>query len=77
MRLLIQPIRQYSKQDSAVCYVLIEALQFITQEPDISQDKKAVIEAELAALKRDIEESIENETDKQRVLRLLDNPKTL
>lgn len=77
MRLLIQPIRQYSKQDSAVCYVLIEALQFITQEPDISQDKKAVIEAELAALKRDIEESIENETDKQRVLRLLDRPKML
>ena len=32
-------------------YVLIEALQFINQEPDISQDKKAVIEAELAALK--------------------------
>ncbi|WP_031427760.1 DUF2254 domain-containing protein [Flavimarina sp. Hel_I_48] len=72
MRLLIQPIRQYSKQDSAVCYVLIEALQFINQEPDISQDKKAVIEAELAALKRDIEDSIENETDKQRVIRLFD-----
>lgn len=77
MRVLIQPIRQYSKQDSAVCYVLIEALQFITQEPDISQDKKAVIEAELAALKRDIEKSIENETDKQRVLRLINHPKML
>jgi uncharacterized membrane protein len=77
MRVLIQPIRQYSKQDSAVCYVLIEALQFITAEPNISQDKKAVIETELAALKRDIEKSIENETDKQRVLRLLDHPKML
>ncbi|HEA29119.1 MAG TPA: DUF2254 domain-containing protein [Leeuwenhoekiella sp.] len=77
MRVLIQPIRQYSKQDSAVCYVLIEALQFITQEPDISPDKKAVIEAELRALRKDIEHSIENETDKQRVIRLFDHPKML
>lgn len=77
MRILIQPIRQYSKQDSAVCYVLIESLQFITGDPDISQDKKAVVESELAALKRDIEASIKNETDKQRVLYLIDNPKPL
>ncbi|MGB3774848.1 MAG: DUF2254 domain-containing protein [Leeuwenhoekiella sp.] len=75
MRLLIQPIRQYSKQDSAVCFVLIEALQFIVQEPNISNDKKAVIKSELAALKRDVEDSIENETDKQRIIKQFDNPR--
>ena len=71
MRILIQPIRLYSKQDSSVCYILIEVLQFIIEDKDIDSTKKAVVIQELNALRKDIESAIENQTDKERLLALM------
>lgn len=70
-RIVIQPIRLYSKQDNSVLYVLIKSLQFITTNPHISQDNKAVVKTELKALKVDIEQNIKNQLDKENLLKLL------
>lgn len=70
MRILIQPIRLYSKNDNSVLYVLLKSLQFIKENPHISTENKAILETELKALKYDIEENITNKLDKENLLKL-------
>jgi len=70
MRLVIQPIRLYSKKDNAVLYELLRALQFMKKGTNISDNNRKVIEAELVALKEDIEINIENQMDKDHLLEL-------
>jgi uncharacterized membrane protein len=73
MRLVIQPIRLYSKTDSSVMYELIVALQFVLRDPDISKNNKEVVKNELLALSADIEKNIDNDFDKKRILKLFEN----
>ncbi|MUH37817.1 DUF2254 domain-containing protein [Zobellia amurskyensis] len=70
MRIIIQPIRLYAKQDSAVMHELIGALQFITKGPNISDENRSVVFTELECLKEDIKNHIGNETDKDHLLKL-------
>jgi len=73
MRIIVQPIRHYAKQDSAVLFDMIGALQFIARGPNISNENKAVVAAELAALKANILEEIVNEADRMQLLKALDD----
>ncbi|CAM4379812.1 DUF2254 domain-containing protein [Zobellia roscoffensis] len=70
MRIIVQPIRLYAKQDSAVIHELIGALQFITKGPNISDENRALVFMELQNLKEDIKEHIENTADRKQLLKL-------
>ncbi|SDE85245.1 Uncharacterized membrane protein [Pricia antarctica] len=72
MRILVQPIRLYSKQDSAVMYELIKALQFMCRAPGISNDNRTVVGKELGALRSDIEKNIENDFDREQIIALFE-----
>lgn len=73
MRILVQPIRLYAKQDSAVMYELIEALQYIQRAPGISNDKRQAVADELRAVHSDLDKHIDNDTDRERLFSLFDN----
>lgn len=68
MRVLMQPIRLYSKADSSVCNALIEMLQFIIEDEHIGSLKKAAVIQELNALREDIKDNIKNAGDRERLL---------
>ncbi|MCK0156563.1 DUF2254 domain-containing protein [Cellulophaga sp. F20128] len=70
MRILIQPIRLYSKQDNSVLYVLIKSLQFIVNIPSISPLNKEIVKIELDALAFDIDKNIDNKLDKEHLMKL-------
>lgn len=70
MRILIQPIRLYSKHDNSVIYVLVKSLLFILNDTNISYENKAALKIELDALKQDIIMSIENQYDKENLIEL-------
>ncbi len=72
MRILVQPIRLYSKQDSAVMYELIRALQFMYRAPGISNDNRTAVGKELEALRSDLEKNIENDVDRERIIALFE-----
>lgn len=67
-RIVVQPIRLYAKKDSTVLYELISALKFIQQDPDVSKEDKKDVTLELEALAVDVQNYIENDTDKRRIL---------
>ncbi len=71
MRTIIQPIRHYSKKDSLVVCELINALKFLEKDAKIPQNKRSIVSRELKALQMDIEMNIENEIDKQHILKLI------
>ena len=73
MRVVVQPIRLYAKKDSTVVYELIEALCFVKKSPNLSNDNKAAVNSELEALRADLDRHIDNETDKQRILKRYQN----
>lgn len=73
MRILIQPIRLYSKQDNSVLYVLVKSLQFIANNPHISTENKDVVKTELEALKEDIDKNVNNSFDKKHLKSLFEN----
>ncbi|MDT7827787.1 DUF2254 domain-containing protein [Pricia sp. S334] len=73
MRILVQPIRLYSKKDSSVMYELINALQFMYDAHGLSRDDRQALADELEATRRDIEMHIDNEYDKQGLLALLED----
>lgn len=75
MRIIVQPIRLYSKHDSSVIYELIIALKFICDRPNISKENKDVVSAELVAVNEDISNNIKNPRDKEHILALLTHPK--
>ncbi len=72
MRILVQPIRLYAKQDSSVLYELIKALQFMSRAPGISIDNRQAVMAELDALRSDLGKNIENNLDRARILGLFE-----
>ncbi len=69
MRIIVQPIRFYSKHDVSVLYELIGALQFMASRPNVSDDNRIVVDQELGALHDDIKKNIENKDDKERILK--------
>lgn len=71
MRMIIQPIRLYAKHDNSVMYVLIKSLQFICENPNISELNKSTIKKELDAIKEDIDKNVENSYDKQALIDVL------
>ncbi len=73
MRILVQPIRLYAKQDSTVMYELIQALHFMHRAPGLSNDNRQAVANELDALRSDLEKNIENEVDKERILELFED----
>ncbi len=73
MRILVQPIRLYSKQDSTVMYELIKALQYMHSAPSISNENRQAVATELNALRSDLEKNIENDFDKDRILILFED----
>ncbi|PWH87211.1 DUF2254 domain-containing protein [Brumimicrobium oceani] len=77
MRLVIQPIRLYSKHDNSVMYVLLKSLQFMKENPKISVKNKGVVEIELNALKHDIETSIGNPMDRESLVVLMEGENQL
>jgi uncharacterized membrane protein len=68
LRIIIQPIRFYAKEDSLVLFQLIKSLNFVMQNPNISIDNKKSIENELQNFRKDITYNIKNEADKKMVL---------
>lgn len=73
MRIIVQPIRLYSKQDNAVLHVLLKSLQFIKNNPHISNENKIILQTELDALREDIDENIINKLDKSHLIDKFDN----
>ena len=67
MRLIIQPIRQYAKQDSSVMYVLINTLLYIKNDNSVLTQGRIAVNRELELVRKDITESIFNEGDRQRI----------
>jgi uncharacterized membrane protein len=72
LRIVIQPVRLYSKHDNSVLYVLLKSLQFIKDNPNISHQNKAVVIIELEALRVDIEKNIDNPFDKKSLMDLFE-----
>lgn len=72
MRILVQPIRLYAKQDSTVMYELIKALQFMDRVPGLSNDNRQAVMRELGALRSDLDKNIENDVDRQSILSLVE-----
>lgn len=75
MRILVQPIRLYSKQDSTVIYELISALQFAHRAPGLSNDNRQAVAQELEAVQMDIMENIGNDIDRKQILALFEDLK--
>ena len=67
MRLIIQPIRLYAKQDSSVMYVLINTLLYIRNDDSVLTPGRIAVNRELDLVREDISESIFNEGDRQRI----------
>lgn len=70
IRLIFQPIRQYSKKDASVMYELAKVYLFLKTNGRIQQEAIQVIEKEITNVKNDINQYIENESDKNRILQL-------
>ena len=73
MRILVQPIRLYSKQDSTVMYELIKALQFTQRAPGLSNENRQEVAKELEALQIDLKKNIENDIDSARILSIFED----
>ncbi len=72
MRMVIQPIRLYSKKDVSVLGELIQALKFLERNQKILPEIRKAVTDELKALQHDLEINIDNEMDKSHLLTLLD-----
>ncbi|WP_047418372.1 DUF2254 domain-containing protein [Cellulophaga sp. Hel_I_12] len=68
LRIIIQPIRFYAKEDCMVLFQLIKTLQYVLRNPKISIDNKHSLETELTNLKIDIQENIKNKADQKKLL---------
>ncbi|KKK87298.1 hypothetical protein LCGC14_2754630 [marine sediment metagenome] len=73
MRILVQPIRLYAKQDSTVMYELIKGLQFTHRAPGLSDDNRDAVAKELVAVRNDLTKNIENDLDRVRILALFED----
>ncbi|MBO0591570.1 DUF2254 domain-containing protein [Cellulophaga sp. E16_2] len=68
LRIIIQPIRFYAKEDCTVLFQLIKALKYSMTNPKISEDNKASIVMELSILEADVKKYIVNEADRRKLL---------
>lgn len=68
LRIIIQPIRFYAKEDCLVLFQLIKSLQYVLRNPKISIDNKHSLETELNNLKADIQRFIANEADQKKLV---------
>ncbi|MDO1500395.1 DUF2254 family protein [Winogradskyella maritima] len=73
MRLIVQPIRNYSKSDSHVTEELLNTLNFLIADSKINTHYLDAVKDEIELIKEDVEKYEKNENDRKRVLRLLDN----
>ncbi|MDX1363443.1 DUF2254 domain-containing protein [Arenibacter latericius] len=73
MQTLIQPIRLYAKKDNTVVATLIGALSFLERDTQISRENREGIRQEIQALKKDVEDNINNDLDRERILKLFQN----
>ncbi|MBQ4820546.1 DUF2254 domain-containing protein [Aquimarina sp. MMG016] len=72
MRIVIQPIREYSKTDSSVAYELMSALIYVWNTKQICTDYVTVISDEIKALQTDLKVNISNNKDLKRILDLVE-----
>ncbi|WP_299125760.1 DUF2254 domain-containing protein [uncultured Winogradskyella sp.] len=70
MRLVFQPLRQYSKNDSVVMYKLIDTLNYVNNSDTITLDAKKAVNSELKSLEDDAKESIFNKDDLNIILNI-------
>ncbi len=70
MQVLIQPIRLYAKKDNSVVSTLIGALGLLERDTQISQENREGIRMEIQALKKDVQDSIDNALDRERILKI-------
>tara|TARA_R110002050_G_scaffold59259_2_gene132583 strand:+ start:28194 stop:29471 length:1278 start_codon:yes stop_codon:yes gene_type:complete len=68
LRIIIQPLRFYAREDCLVLFQLVKTLQFVKTNPSISSEDKEAIENELEIIKSSIERYIENINDTKRLL---------
>lgn len=71
MRILIQPIRHYAKNDSIVMFELAAALQYSVKNSKIVASNKKEIIKEIETLSTSIEQNIENENDRKPILEII------
>ncbi|GGW34652.1 DUF2254 domain-containing protein [Arenibacter certesii] len=70
MQILVQPIRLYAKKDNSVVATLIGALGFLERDTQISTENREGIRLEIQALKKDVENNIDNDLDRDRILKM-------
>lgn len=75
IRIVVQPIRQYAKNDVSVLYELIGAMHYIETAPNLTKEDHKAIAKEKEALLFDIENNIENPVDRSRILEFLKHKK--
>ena len=64
LRVVVQPIRFYAKEDCSVLYQLIKSLKYIATNPNISLENKKCIITTLDLIRADSEKYIQNSNDK-------------
>ncbi|GAA4271984.1 DUF2254 domain-containing protein [Aquimarina gracilis] len=72
IRIVIQPIREYAKTDSAVAYELMSALLHIWNTKQICTEYITVVSNEIKALESDLKMNIKNNQDLKRILELIE-----
>ncbi|WP_405267927.1 DUF2254 domain-containing protein [Cellulophaga sp. Ld12] len=70
MRIVVQPIRFYAKEDCTVLYQLIKALKYCLTNPNISEDNKESIVSELMLIKTTVAKHIDSAADKEVLFKL-------
>ncbi len=71
MRILIQPIRHYARNDSNVMYELAAALKYSLKNSKIVAANKNNILEEIETLSRSIEQNIDNKYDRKPILDII------
>lgn len=70
MRIIIEPIRQYGKRDSALSHMLMKALLHISNSSSVLPVHVPAVRKEVNRLCQDVEQYMENKEDIDRVLEL-------
>ncbi|MBP2830717.1 DUF2254 domain-containing protein [Aquimarina sp. U1-2] len=71
MRVLIQPIRYYGKNDAVVMFELVSALHYVSKNSRIISSNKNDILAELQSLGKSVKNNIKNEKDTHPILEIV------
>jgi len=71
MRIVVQPIRFYAKEDISVLYELVGVLQFVMNRPNLSNENRKIVALELDIIRDEVNRYIDNPNDKGRIISLL------